>query len=56
VTVAYYVHDEKGKIDFSIFDNKANKIYTKAKSSRGYYEFNATSAGLYEFQLDNEKV
>lgn len=56
IIVAYYVHDEEGKIDFLI-ENPKKKTVKKIKSkNRGFYEFNATSPGTYEFLLDNERV
>jgi hypothetical protein len=56
IIVAYYVHDEEGKIDFLI-ENEQRKTIKKIKGkNRGFYEFNATTPGTYEFLLDNERV
>lgn len=56
ITVAFYLHEEKSKIDFEIIDPKGKNIHKLKSKSRGFYEFQATEKGKYEFILSNEKV
>ena len=56
VTVAYYVHDDKSKIDFEVYNNRQKIIYKLKGKNRGFAEFLVREPGRYEFHLSNEKV
>lgn len=56
ITVAFYVHDNEGKIDFEIFSPTNKQIYKIKGKNRGFYEFEANILGVYEFNLDNGRV
>lgn len=56
VTVAFYVHDEESKVDFLITSPNKKTIFKLKGKNRGYYEFNATVLGVYEYLIDNERV
>jgi hypothetical protein len=56
VTVAFYVHEEKEKIDFEVYEGE-KKLLKKIKGkNREFYEFNVTKPASYSFHLNNERV
>jgi vacuolar-type H+-ATPase subunit I/STV1 len=56
ITTAFYVHEEKNKIDFEINNPKKKNIYKLKLKNRGFYEFEIKEPGRYEFILSNERV
>lgn len=56
ITCAFYLHEEKGKIDFEVFNPKKKSIFRLKSKNRGFYEFEVREPGKYEFHLNNERV
>jgi len=56
ITCAFYLHEEKGKIDFDVLDPKRKSLFKLRSKSRGFYEFEVKERGKYEFHLNNERV
>ncbi len=56
ITSAFYVHNEKGKIDFLVIDSKGKDLQIIKSKNRGFYEFEVKEPGRYKFILDNQKV
>ena len=56
ITCAFYLHEEKGKIDFDVFNVKRKSIFKLKSKNRGFYEFEVREPGRYEFHLNNERV
>jgi hypothetical protein len=55
VQIAFYINDEESKIDFEAFSPRKTKITLIRNKNRGYYEFTANMAGVYEFHISNER-
>ena len=56
ITCAFYLHEEKGRIDFDVYNAKRKSIFKLKSKNRGFYEFEVQEPGRYEFHLNNERV
>ena len=56
ITVAYYGHEEKTKINLRVESPSGKEVFKINKKTRGFYEFEANERGKYEFQISHEKV
>jgi hypothetical protein len=56
ITCAFYLHEEKGRIDFEVYNQKRKSLFKLKSKNRGFYEFEVTEPGKYEFHLNNERV
>ena len=56
ITAAFYLHEEKSKMDFEILNPKKKTIFKLKSKNRGFYEFEVKEPGRYEFYLSNERV
>lgn len=56
ITCAFYLHEDNGKIDFEVFNNKRKTVFKLKSKNRGFYEFEVREPGRYEFLLSNERV
>ena len=45
ITCAFYLHEEKGKIDFDVLNAKRKSIFKLRSKTRGFYEFEYHSRG-----------
>jgi len=56
ITTAFYLDDEKSKIDYEIINTKKKSMFKLKSKNRGFYEFEVTEPGRFEFHLSNERV
>lgn len=55
-TIAFYLHEERRKIDFFVIAPNGKIIFNLKSKSRGFYEYTIKETGTYEFHLSNKRV